>query len=119
MAFPTEPLTQSNELDYHQEEVGPANRFELLEADAPAVLPAIESPPLPTDESSTHKPKKSYSARKPRAKLYVSCPDIKLTGSERKNRRPITNGNNDAGKKGKRRCALCRKRHLKVLQVKH
>src|SRR5271155_734457 len=42
---------------------------------------------------------------------------MKLTGSERKNRKPITSGNNDVGKKGKERCALCRKRHLKVFSA--
>lgn len=70
--FPAEIPTQPNfEIGFAApaELFGGWNRFELLEADAPAIVPVIESPPV-TSESHAQKPKKSYYARK-RAKLYV------------------------------------------------
>lgn len=62
--------------------------------------------------------------RKPHTRLEIhglNCTShslyLGLTSSKRHNKRPVVEGNNNAGKKGKRRCDLCRKRHLRVLRV--
>jgi hypothetical protein len=69
-AFPVDIHTPPNGFDFYSEEVEASNRFQLLETNAPVIPAASES--VITDQTSVNKPKKlSYTARKPRAKLYV------------------------------------------------
>ena len=99
------------------------NRFTLLPNDSSIAVGLLETlaeqedsvpvePPLEDSGSNSE----AANAVKPRRKLYFWLLED-ADHSKRVNRTRVVTGNNKLGRKGKRRCALCRKRHSPVRAI--